>query len=35
MQILYKYLDFLDIFLENKTLILSEVTNLNPHGIKL
>ena len=34
MQILFKYLDFLDIFLEKKALILLEVTNLNQHAIE-
>ena len=30
-----KYLDFLDVFSKEKTLILLEVTKLNPHAIKL
>ena len=34
-QILFKYLDFLDIFLEEKTLILLETIDLNQHTIKL
>ena len=34
-QILNKYLDFLDIFLNKKTLALLKITNLNQHVIKL
>ena len=34
-QILSKYLDFSDIFLEKKTLILLEATELNQHAIEL
>ena len=30
-----KYLDFLDVFLEEKALILPKVTKLNQHTIKL
>ena len=35
MQILAKYLDFLDIFLEKKALILLEITKINQHAIEL
>ena len=35
MQIPSKYLDFLDVFLEKKALILLKATNLNQHAIKL
>ena len=34
MQILSEYLDFLDVFLERKALILLEATNLNQHAIE-
>ena len=34
-KILTKYSDFLDVFLKKKTLILSEITKLNQHAIKL
>ena len=34
-QILTKYLNFSDIFLKKKTLVLSKVINLNQHIIKL
>ena len=33
-KILVKYSDFLNIFLEEKTLILPEIINLNQHAIK-
>ena len=35
MQILSKYSDFSDVFLEEKALILLEITALNQHAIKL
>ena len=35
MQILPKYADFLNVFLERKALILLEATKLNQHAIKL
>ena len=34
-QILFKYSDFLDVFLEEKTLVLLKATNLNKYAIKL
>lgn len=34
-KILIKYLDFLDVFLEKKTLMLLELIELNQHVIKL
>ena len=34
-KILTKYLDFLDVFIEEKASILLEVTELNQHAIKL
>ena len=35
MQILFKYLSFLNVFLKKKALILLETTNLNQHAIEL
>lgn len=35
MRILTKYLDILDVFLKKKALVLSEITELNQHSIKL
>ena len=34
MQILFKYLDFSDVFLEKKALILLEIINLNQYTIE-
>ena len=34
-QILFKYSDFSDVFLEKKGLILQKATNLNQHAIEL